>query len=86
MNPQTGRPVEGMASVTVLAARQQADALSTSAFVMGLEAVPGLLARAGGRRHCCAGPAAAGNMDHAGLGGTLSPQPGVEDSVHVFEP
>jgi thiamine biosynthesis lipoprotein len=49
MDPRTGRPVEGMASVTVLArTAMDADALSTAAFVLGLEAIPGLLERAGG--------------------------------------
>lgn len=47
MDPRSGRPVEGMASVTILAEKAaDADALSTAGFVLGLQAIPALLARA----------------------------------------
>lgn len=48
MDPRTGCPVENMASVTVLAkTAADADALSTAAFVLGLDAIPNLAEQAG---------------------------------------
>ncbi len=88
MNPQTGRPVEGMASVTALAgAATAADALSTSAFVMGLEAIPDLLARAGAD-----GAIAVPDRQPLeiwitpGILHRFSPQPGMEGCVHILKP
>ena len=48
LDPRTGRPVEGMASVTIITtgpdAAMDADALSTTLFVMGYEQGAGFLA------------------------------------------
>ncbi len=52
MDPRSGRPVEGLASVTVLAtSAMEADALSTALFVLGAAEGTELLARHPG---CCA--------------------------------
>lgn len=49
MDPRTGRPVSGMAGVTVLApSAVEADAMSTALFVAGLDAAPTMLARVPG--------------------------------------
>lgn len=46
MDPRTGRPVSGMAGVTVLSSSAaEADAVSTALFVAGLEGAAGILAR-----------------------------------------
>ena len=48
LDPRTGRPVEGMRSVTVIApSATEADALSTAVYVLGMEAGQRLLNRLG---------------------------------------
>ena len=49
IDPRTGRPVEGMAGVTVLSSTAtEADALSTALFVLGIDRAAAILAKAPG--------------------------------------
>lgn len=49
MDPRSGRPCEGLAGVTILGpGAMDADALSTSCFVLGLKEAPALVARRAG--------------------------------------